>query len=35
MNAWSELACCYDLVIEPEIYWRLGAPPDQPKAVDR
>ena len=35
MHAWSELACCYELVIEPEVYWRLGAPPDKPKAVDR
>ena len=35
MNAWTDLACCYELVIEPEIYWRLGAPPDKPKARDR
>lgn len=35
MHAWSELECCYELVIEPEVYWRLGAPPDKPKAVDR
>ena len=29
MRAWQELECCYELVIEPEIYWRLGAPPDR------
>ena len=28
MSAWSELNCCYELVVEPEIFWRLGAPPD-------
>ncbi len=28
MSAWSELNCCYELVIEPEIFWRLGAPPN-------
>jgi hypothetical protein len=34
-DAWTELECCYELVIEPEIYWRLGGPPDKPKAVVR
>jgi hypothetical protein len=29
MTAWEEMACCYELVIEPEIFWRLGAPPDK------
>ncbi|MDH3769154.1 MAG: hypothetical protein OES99_11985, partial [Gammaproteobacteria bacterium] len=29
--AWEELNCCYELVIEPEIFWRLGAPPDKNK----
>jgi uncharacterized repeat protein (TIGR01451 family) len=24
--AWQELDCCYELVIEPEIHWRLGGP---------
>ena len=24
--AWEELDCCYELVIEPEIHWRLGGP---------
>ena len=27
MTGWAELNCCYELVIEPEIYWRLGGPP--------
>jgi uncharacterized repeat protein (TIGR01451 family) len=26
-GAWQELDCCYELVIEPEIFWRLGGPP--------
>lgn len=30
-GAWEALECCYPLVIEPEIYWRLGGPPDVPK----
>jgi uncharacterized repeat protein (TIGR01451 family)/fimbrial isopeptide formation D2 family protein len=29
VTAWEEMDCCYELVIEPEIFWRLGAPPDQ------
>ena len=29
MTTWEEMDCCYELVIEPEIFWRLGAPPDQ------
>ena len=35
MAAWKEQDCCYELVIEPEIFWRLGAPPDQGKAGDQ
>jgi uncharacterized repeat protein (TIGR01451 family) len=27
MTAWKDLNCCYELVIEPEIFWRLGGPP--------
>jgi uncharacterized repeat protein (TIGR01451 family) len=27
MRDWEERNCCYQLVIEPEIYWRLGGPP--------
>jgi len=30
-DAWEALDCCYELVIEPEVYWRLGAPPEAPK----
>ncbi len=26
-TAWQELNCCYELVIEPEIFWRRGEPP--------
>jgi len=25
-SAWEEIGCCYELVIEPEIHWRLGGP---------
>jgi len=28
---WEALDCCYKLTIEPEIFWRLGAPPEQPR----
>ena len=28
-DAWEEMACCYDLVIEPEVHWRLGEPAEQ------
>jgi hypothetical protein len=35
MAAWQDLNCCYELVIEPEIFWRLGAPPGPSKAKDR
>ena len=31
MSAWEELACCYELVIEPEVFWRRGAPPETPR----
>jgi len=29
-TAWTELDCCYELVVEPEIFWRLGKPADTP-----
>jgi hypothetical protein len=35
MAAWEGLNCCYKLVIEPEIFWRLGGPPDKPKGAGR
>jgi uncharacterized repeat protein (TIGR01451 family)/fimbrial isopeptide formation D2 family protein len=25
-TAWKEIDCCYELVIEPEVHWRLGGP---------
>jgi uncharacterized repeat protein (TIGR01451 family) len=28
MKAWRKQDCCYELVIEPEIFWRRGGPPD-------
>ncbi len=28
-QAWQELDCCYRLTIEPHVFWRLGAPPQQ------
>ena len=31
MVAWRKENCCYELVIEPEIFWRRGAPPDELK----
>jgi uncharacterized repeat protein (TIGR01451 family) len=27
---WEALNCCYLLTIEPEVFWRLGAPPGRP-----
>ena len=35
MTAWQDLNCCYELIIEPEIHWRLGAPPRKPKEVSK
>ena len=35
ITGWAELNCCYELVIEPEVYWRLGAPPDRPRGANR
>jgi uncharacterized repeat protein (TIGR01451 family) len=35
MTAWQALNCCYELVIEPEIYWRLGGPPSGPGGSSR
>lgn len=28
-TAWEAQNCCYELVIEPEVFWRLGSPPDK------
>jgi hypothetical protein len=35
MTGWAELNCCYELVIEPEIYWRLGGPPARQRKAKR
>jgi hypothetical protein len=35
MAAWTDLNCCYDLVIETEVFWRLGGPPPKSKARNR
>jgi len=34
--AWEARNCCYPLTIEPEVFWRLGAPPGKPavRALD-
>ncbi len=32
MDSWEALECCYALAVEPEIFWRLGEPPDQPRS---
>ncbi len=33
MGAWKDLNCCYELVIETEIFWRLGGPADKPRSM--
>ena len=33
MELWEQQEVAYELVIEPEIFWRLGAPPEQPAAA--
>jgi hypothetical protein len=32
---WQEMDCCYELVIEPEVFWRLGGPPGKSEGGDR
>jgi large repetitive protein len=34
-DSWMQLNCCYRLEIEPEVFWRLGAPPDVPRPSRR
>lgn len=29
MQRWQGLNCCYALTVEPEVFWRLGAPPER------
>jgi hypothetical protein len=26
---WETMNCCYPLTIEPEVFWRLGGPPER------
>ena len=33
MDAWGQEASAYELVVEPEIFWRLGEPGEQPQEV--
>jgi len=33
MDAWTEQGADYELIIEPEIFWRLGEPPEKPREV--
>ncbi len=33
MSTWKKEGCCYELVVETEIFWRLGSPPDAPREV--
>jgi hypothetical protein len=35
MREWQSLDADYELVIEPEIFWRLGGPPERPRGTDR
>ena len=32
-EAWDAEDCGYPLTIEPEIFWRRGAPPPQPERL--
>ncbi|HSG58583.1 MAG TPA: SdrD B-like domain-containing protein [Woeseiaceae bacterium] len=35
MDAWKDRGADYELVVEPEIFWRLGEPPGKPKEAQR
>ena len=35
MTEWQSIDADYELVIEPEIFWRLGGPPERPRETDR
>jgi hypothetical protein len=35
MDAWEAMDCCYELVVEPEIFWRLGGPPETAREADK
>jgi uncharacterized repeat protein (TIGR01451 family)/fimbrial isopeptide formation D2 family protein len=30
IEAWEALDCCYQLTVEPEVFWRRGGPPERP-----
>ena len=32
-GAWKEQGADYELIIEPEVFWRLGEPPEMPREV--
>ena len=34
-TAWEEINCCYELVIEPEVYWRRGGPVKQSRGGEQ
>jgi len=34
-EAWEAQNCCYQLTIEPEVFWRLGEPPPRPLVGER
>jgi uncharacterized repeat protein (TIGR01451 family) len=33
-ESWEALNCCYQLTIEKEVFWRLGAPPGQARLLE-
>jgi len=35
MKAWDNVDAGYELVVEPEIFWRLGGPPEQSEEASR
>ena len=34
-DAWEALDCCYQLTIEPEVFWRTGEPPPRSLVRER
>ena len=32
-NSWKDMNCCYELVVETEVFWRDGAPPGEARAA--
>jgi uncharacterized repeat protein (TIGR01451 family)/fimbrial isopeptide formation D2 family protein len=35
LEDWKALDCCYELSVEPEVFWRLGGPPEQARERKR